>query len=172
MTAEELDSELERDLYEETTTFPECLERTLEQCIAILNAQLLELEIDAEMIVHEKRKSSGEGYNKVVIVTDMTAELVKGREGNGQVLYPFMWNDPVVGLISLGIDGRFDCHNKSPEECCALIKDSVAGKDVNGNEIECHIFVPFGGIGNKKRDNRIFINLSLDGRVHEPPIIQ
>jgi len=34
------------------------------------------------------------------------------------------------------------------------------------------MFVPYGGIGNPRRSDRVFITLSPDGRVHEPPIIQ
>ena len=44
--------------------------------------------------------------------------------------------------------------------------------DKNGNYVECHMFVPYGGIGKPRRNDRVFITLSPDGRVHEPPIIQ
>ena len=44
--------------------------------------------------------------------------------------------------------------------------------DKKGNYVECHIFVPFGGIGNPKRNDRVFVVVSPDGRVHEAPIIQ
>ncbi len=44
--------------------------------------------------------------------------------------------------------------------------------DKRGNYVECHIFVPFGGVGKPMRNDRVFVVVSPDGRVHEPPIIQ
>ena len=33
------------------------------------------------------------------------------------------------------------------------------------------ISVPYGGVGNPKRSDRVLVNLSPDGRVHEAPIV-
>jgi hypothetical protein len=56
-----------------------------------------------------------------------------------------------------------------------LLPSALAGApsmDKRENYVECHIFVPFGGIGKPKRNDRVFVVVSPDGRVHEPPIIQ
>ena len=137
------------------------------------------------------------GYNKVVIVTNLEASTVVGRTGDGLVSYPFSWNDSVHGTRVLGVDGKWNCRDLSPEDCCDNIKESCKNPDTNGNYLECHIFVPFvsklhvllpfysfftmtyyfvsfvkGGVGNARRNDRVFINLSPDGRVHEAPLIQ
>lgn len=161
-----------RKLYDTTLTFPECKGRFLEDCIDILNQQLLDLHMTADKIVHEKRNEDQDGYNKVVLVTDMTGTYVKGKRNDGEVEYPFLWDDSVLGYKRvLGVDGKWDCHQLSPEECCALVQNSCPNEDKKGNKLMCHIFVPFGGIGNRKRDDRVFINLSPDGRVHEAPFV-
>jgi hypothetical protein len=123
------------------------------------------------MIVHEKRNTDQNGYNKVVIVTDKQAENVVGTNGDGYVSYPFPWNE-VTGPRTLGVDGKWNCLNLSPEDCCSMITESSPYPDEKGNFLQCHIFVPFGGKGNRKRNDRVFIKLSPDGRVHEAPIIQ
>lgn len=82
-----------------------------------------------------------------------------------------MWDDSLSGPRMLGVDGKWDCYGKSPDDCCQLIKASVPNADTRGNNIECHFFVPYGGIGNKKRSDRILVNLSSDGRVHESPFV-
>ena len=128
--------------------------------------------MDCDIIIHEKRTIDQPGYNKVVIVTNLAATLVKGRNNDGIVSYPFMWDDSVQGMQVLGVDGKWDCYSLTPEACCQLIKSSVPNPDKKGNYIQCHIFVPFGGVGNRKRTDRVFINLSQDGRVHESPIVQ
>ena len=132
--------------------------------------EFAELEKKPDYVIHEKRNPSQEGYNKVVIVTDLTASFVKGRMNDDIVSYPFFWDDGVQERM-LGVDGRWDCHLMTPDECCAFIQEGVPDPDVHGNYLQCHIFVPFGGVGNKKRDDRILINLSPDGRVHESPIV-
>ena len=154
-------------------SFPECVEQFLSVCMGIINNDLTSLGLSTiEMVVHEKRNSDQEGYNKVVIVTDKQAEKVMGSKSDGIVSYPFQWVEPQTGPRTLGVDGKWACQNLSPEECCALITQSTPTPDINGNYLECHIFVPFGGKGNKKRNDRVFIKLSPDGRVHEAPIIQ
>ena len=45
-------------------------------------------------------------------------------------------------------------------------------QDDKGNYLECHMFIPYGGIGKPRRSDRVFIKLSPDGRVHEAPVIQ
>lgn len=127
--------------------------------------------MSCEVVIHEKRTPDQAGYNKVVIVTDLTASAVVGRDNDGIVSYPFMWDDPSTGLRTLGVDGKWDCLGSTPEECCAKIQKSVPDPDRKGNYLECHIFVPFGGVGNKKRNDRVFVNLSPDGRVQESPFV-
>jgi hypothetical protein len=78
-----------------------------------------------EIIVHEKRNLSQPGYNKVVIITNELVDRVKGRAGDGIVTYPFLWDDAVVGLKSLGVDGKWNCVDITPEQCCADIKQSM-----------------------------------------------
>jgi hypothetical protein len=125
-----------------------------------------------EIVVHEKRNVNQDGYNKVVIVTNEDANRVTGRTGDGIVSYPFSWDDRVLGTRVLGVDGKWNCREMTPEDCCGNIKESSKNPDTRGNYIECHVFVPFGGVGNRRRNDRVFINLSPDGRVHEAPLVQ
>lgn len=164
--------DVRRDLVETTISFPECREKFLEECIDILHAQLLELDIEAQLITLYKRKEDDAEYNKVVIVTDLTAATVKGRTNDGMVQYPFSWKISDIDHRTLGVEGKWNCLGESPEDCCAAIKTSAPDPDMNGNYIACHIFVPIGGAGNPKKGDRIFINKSLDGRVQETPILQ
>mmetsp|Transcript_15043 Transcript_15043/g.27218 ORF Transcript_15043/g.27218 Transcript_15043/m.27218 type:complete len:324 (-) Transcript_15043:106-1077(-) len=168
----EVEDDVARKLYDATLTFPECKEQLLEFCIQILNRQLIELQMEAEFIVHAKRDQHQDGYYKVVLITDLTATNVKGKNNDGIVNYPFLWDDAVIGYARvLGVEGKWDCHAHTPEACCQLIQESCPNPDTKGNMLQCHIFVPYGGVGNSKRDNRIFINLSPDGRVQESPFI-
>lgn len=128
--------------------------------------------MEADIITHSKRNIDQDGYNKVVIVTDLSATYVKGRLNDGVVDYPFLWDDGLTGNPRmLGVNGHWDCHSLSPDECCEKIKLSCPAPDHKGNMLTCHIFVPFGGAGNKKRDDRVFVNLSPDGRVQEAPFV-
>jgi hypothetical protein len=187
-------------------SFPECVEKLLQDCLDTINGQVSALSLATlEIIVHEKRNLSQPGYNKVVIITNELADRVKGRAGDGMVTYPFLWDDLATGLKSLGVDGKWNCVDITPEACCEDIKESMysiyptslidlylsipimclidtfllssalAGAptiDKRGNYVECHIFVPFGGIGKPKRNDRVFVVVSPDGRVHEAPIVQ
>ncbi|KAL7517434.1 hypothetical protein ACHAWX_002356 [Stephanocyclus meneghinianus] len=165
--------DVSRNMYETFISFPECLEKKFEECLDIINADLKNLGLSTvEIVVHEKRNINQEGYNKVVIVTNDNADKVSGRAGDGIVSYPFTWDDAVLGTRVLGVDGKWNCLDVSPQDCCDTIKDSAKHVDTRGNFIECHFFVPFGGVGNARRNDRIFVNLSPDGRVHEAPIIQ
>jgi len=165
--------DISRRIYETMITFPECVEHYLNICLQIINDEIGELGLATiEVVVHEKRNADQEGYNKVVIVTNALGDQVKGRAGDGVVTYPFLWNDAVSGQRLLGSSGTWGCLGETPEQCCQTIKLSVPNKDVKDNNIECHIFVPFGGATNARRSDRVLINLSPDGRVQEAPIIQ
>lgn len=154
----------------------------LQDCLNSINGQVSSLGLARiETIVHEKRNLNQQNYNKVVIITNDLADRVKGQAGDGMVSYPFLWDDGERGLKQLGVNGKWNCVDLSPEDCCLAIKESVypgnmpvesRRPDKRGKFIECHIFVPFGGVGNPKRNDRVFIKLSPDGRVHEAPIIQ
>jgi len=162
-----------RKMYETMISFPECLGQFFDVCLKIINEELDDLGLSSvEVVVHEKRNADQEGYNKVVIVTNELADRVSGKSGDGIVNYPFMWNDAKVGYVNLGVDGKWNCSNKTPYECCVHIRESAPGPDANGKYLECHIFVPFGGVGNERRNDRLFINVSPDGRVQEAPRIQ
>lgn len=163
--------DIHRRMFQQTTTFPECEEKFLEECLELINNELMELELDAEIVINEKRSLDQENYNKVVIITNMSATTVMGRNNDGIVSYPFMWNDAVHGPKLLNVDGKWDCFGMSTDGCCEIIKASTPNPDVNGNHIECFIFVPFGGVGNPTRSDRVMVNLSPDGRVHEAPIV-
>eukprot|EP00804_Cyclotella_cryptica_P015978 CCRYP_004143-RA/>CCRYP_004143-RA protein AED:0.33 eAED:0.33 QI:124/1/1/1/1/1/3/89/304 len=160
-----------RNMYEATIVFPECRELFLEDCLQLIASELAALQMSCEVIIREKRSLNQPGYNKVVIVTDLSATVVKGRNGDGIVSYPFMWEDPISGFRTLGVDGKWDCKEMTPEDCCAKIQASAPESDVRGNYLQCHIFVPFGGVGNRKRSDRVFVNLSQDGRVQETPFV-
>jgi hypothetical protein len=75
--------------------------------------------------VHEKRNLSQEGYNKVVVITNNLADHVKNQAGDGIVTYPFLWDNALIGLKSLGVDGNWNCVDITPEQCCKDIKDSM-----------------------------------------------
>mmetsp|Transcript_38548 Transcript_38548/g.82247 ORF Transcript_38548/g.82247 Transcript_38548/m.82247 type:complete len:324 (-) Transcript_38548:361-1332(-) len=164
--------DVSRSMYETMVTFPECVERLFDHCVGLINRDLRKLGLNTvEMIVREKRNHNQESYNKVVIVTNELGDRVLGRSGDGIVEYPYLWNDAEQGERKLGVDGKWNCLNKTPEECCTDVKSSAPHPDENGKNIECHIFVPFGGVGNRRRSDRVFVILSSDGRVHEPPIV-
>jgi len=165
--------DISRKVYETMISFPECLEKLFQNCLDTINSEIAEVGLSTiEVVVHEKRNANQEGYNKVVIVTNELADSVRGRTGNGIVDYPFLWNDVVTGPRTLGVDGKWNCLNMTPEACCETIKSGVPNPDTNGKNIECHIFVPFGGVGNPRRNDRVFITISDDGRIHEAPVIQ
>ena len=106
-------------------TFPECLEQLFQDCLDRINSEIAEIGLSTiEVVVHEKRNSDQDGYNKVVIVTNQLADGVKGRVGDGIVTYPFLWNDVVTGPRTLGVDGKWNCQNMTPDECCNSIKQS------------------------------------------------
>jgi hypothetical protein len=133
----------------------------LADCIAFIESEISKVGLaNIEIVVHEKRN---------FIVTNELADKVVGRAKDGIVSYPFMWDDALAGSRLLS---PWNCLNISPEDCCLMIKQSVPNKDTKNNYIECHIFVPFGGIGKPKRNDRVFVTVSQDGRVHEKPIIQ
>jgi hypothetical protein len=142
----------------------------LADCLAFINSEISGLGLATiEFVVHEKRNLSQEGYNKVVIITNEQCDRVVGRAGDGIVSYPFMWDDKITGSKLLS---PWNCVNITPEQCCLNIKESVPNPDIKDNYIECHLFVPFGGIGNPKRTDRVFVTVSQDGRIHEAPVIQ
>ena len=157
--------------HDATISFPECRELFLEDCLQLISSELASLEMSCEVIIREKRSPDQPGYNKVVIVTNLEGSSVVGRNNDGIVRYPFQWDDPATGSRTLGVDGKWDCWGSTPEECCEQIQRTVPDPDTKGNYLECHIFVPFGGIGNRKRSDRVFVNLSPDGRVQESPFV-
>ncbi len=107
-------------------TFPECVGQLYEDCLAIINGEIASLGLSTiEVVTHEKRNANQEGYNKVVIITNELADRVKGHAGDGIVIYPFMWNDSQSGQRSLGVDGKWNCHDLTPEDCCEIIKTST-----------------------------------------------
>ena len=153
-------------------TFPECEHTTFDDCLAIINSQIADLGLSTiEVVVHEKRNADQEGYNKVVLIMNELADRVIGQADDGIVTYPFQWNDKLLGKRTLGVDGQWNCQFMSAEACCEQIKSSVPNPDKKENYIECHIFVPYGGMGNPRRSDRVFITVSEDGYVHEPPMI-
>ena len=113
-------------LHIKAITFPECVEMLFQDCLDTIDGQVQDLGLASiEKVVHEKRNLSQEGYNKVVIITDKTAERVLGQAGDGIVSYPFLWDDAVSGLKSLGVDGKWNCVNLTPAQCCLDIKESM-----------------------------------------------
>jgi len=170
---EERGLDVARSVFETAVTFPECVDQFLQDCLNMINGQVQSLGLATiETVVHEKRNLSQPGYNKVVIVTNKKADRVEGQAKDGIVTYPFLWDDALTGLKSLGVDGKWNCESITPEECCQDIKESAPTVDKRGNYVECHIFVPWGGKNKPKRNDRVFIKLSPDGRVHEAPVIE
>jgi len=73
----------------------------------------------------------------------MSAQFVSGRLHDGMVEYPWAWhevqydengnalrdeNDNLIGsprMLGTNGDGKWKCHNQSPEQCCQMIKDSA-----------------------------------------------
>ena len=110
-------------------TFPECLEELFQDCLDQINSEIAEIGLSTiEVVVHEKRNSDQDGYNQVVIVTNQLADGVRGRVGDGIVTYPFLWDDAVSGPRTLGVDGKWNCQNMTPDECCNSIKQSTYHK--------------------------------------------
>jgi hypothetical protein len=113
-------------LHFKAITFPECIEAFLQDCLDMINGQVQSLGLASiETVVHEKRNLSQPGYNKVVIITNKKADRVEGQAKDGIVTYPFLWDDALTGLKSLGVDGKWNCESITPEECCQDIKESM-----------------------------------------------
>jgi hypothetical protein len=92
----------------------------------VLGHQVATIDLGTLVIdVHKKRNLDQPGYNKVVINTNELADCVKGQDGDGIVTYLFLWDDAVIGLKSLGVDGKWSCVDSTPEDCCLLIKHSM-----------------------------------------------
>ena len=164
--------DLERKIYETMITFPECLGLIFQECLDAINSQIADIGLSTiEVVVHEKRNADQEGYNKVVLIMNELADRVIGKADDGIVTYPFQWDDKLLGKRTIGVDGQWNCQFMSAEACCEQIKSSVPNPDKKENYIECHIFVPYGGMGNPRRSDRVFITVSEDGYVHEPPMI-
>ena len=118
--------DISRKVYETMISFPECLEKLFQNCLDTINSEIAEVGLSTiEVVVHEKRNANQDGYNKVVIVTNELADSVRGRTGNGIVDYPFMFNDVVTGPRTLGVDGKWNCLNMTPEACCETIKSGM-----------------------------------------------
>ena len=118
--------DISRKVYETMISFPECLEKLFQNCLDTINSEIAEVGLSTiEVVVHEKRNANQDGYNKVVIVTNELADSVRGRTGNGIVDYPFIFNDAVTGPRTLGVDGKWNCLNMTPEACCETIKSGM-----------------------------------------------
>ncbi len=69
-------------------TFFKCNQLFLADCIKILNLQIVDLQLQTEIVIHDKCNVDQDGYNKVDIVTNLTREYAKGNLSNGVVNYP------------------------------------------------------------------------------------
>ena len=83
----------------------------------------------------------------------------------------YMFVFPVC-LLSLNLSSYSHTHTLPPKQIILFSYSGTPNPDTRDNNLECHIFVPYGGVGNPRRNDRVFINLSPDGRVHEPPVVQ
>ncbi|KAL3775567.1 hypothetical protein ACHAW5_001586 [Stephanodiscus triporus] len=120
-------------VFEVAISFPECVEMFLQDCLDTINSQVQSLGLATiETVVHEKRNLSQPGYNKVVIITDKPAERVMGQAGDGIVTYPFLWDDAVSGLKSLGVDGA---PPSIPEEITLSVTSTSRGGKTNPREM-------------------------------------
>merc|ERR1719203_751703 len=118
-------------MYEMMIAFPECANQFIHDCIIRIEEELESLGLtDVEIITVMKRNATQPGYNKVVIVTNNLADRVAGPIGDGIVEYPFKWNDPEHGPIVLGVDGKWNCLHRAPDECCIHIRESTSPHSV------------------------------------------
>ena len=113
------------------TTFPECVEQKYEFCVTMINRDLRKLGLEKLYIVtHKKCNANQDGYYKVVIVTNELVDRVVGRDGDGMVQYPFLWKDKELGKRVIGVDGKWNCLNMTPEACYNAIKESMSPNSV------------------------------------------
>ena len=85
-------------------------------CIGQINRDMRKLGLNRIKIkVHKKRKHIDEGYNKVVVITNLAGTLVEGRDGSGTVTHPYMWDDAVLGEErELNVANTWNCYGKTP----------------------------------------------------------
>lgn len=153
-----------------TTSFPACEDMPIPVCEQIIRKGLRELGLPWKRFRLEKRPKrdeGDEGFNKVVILTDLLAEFVAEDP-----TYPYEWH----GTEGSRAIGPWNCVGLTPEACCDLIKQDVQDPDATRTDedggplfVECEITVPVGGEGNVD-PKRIIVQESPDGRVHEIPV--
>jgi len=155
---------------EKIIKFPECVGEYVAACMVKINDGLQEQGLgEAEIAVHQKRALTREAaldnYYKVVIVTTLDGTRVAGHNGDGMVYYPYKWTT-INGDMT---KGPWNCFENTPSDCCSQITLGSPNADVYGNLIECFFYHPLGSDENPKRDDRVIINNSTDGRVWEIP---
>lgn len=142
-----------RGLMDSTTSFPECVDQTPADCIALINDEIAN-DPEASALfpsgvtfdVRKKREPTDDNYNMVVIRLHQD-NTVKGNDGNGAIDYPFPWKyfDEQTQQVEEVELGPWDCAMLVPlsgQQCCDMVRWSVPSLDVNGRHIECYYELP------------------------------
>mmetsp|Transcript_2348 Transcript_2348/g.3969 ORF Transcript_2348/g.3969 Transcript_2348/m.3969 type:complete len:301 (-) Transcript_2348:185-1087(-) len=142
-----------RGLMDSTTSFPECVDQTPADCIALINDEIAN-DPEARVLfpngvtfdVRKKREPTDDNYNMVVIRLHQE-NTVKGKFGGGEVDYPFLWKyfDEQTQQVEEVELGPWDCAMLVPlsgQQCCDMVRNSVPALDVNGRHIECYFELP------------------------------
>lgn len=134
----------------EVLTFPECVGKTRDECLAFISTTLGELPggmsgDDLQTDVETARYQNAADYYYVGLRTNLEETHVTGILGDGLVFYPFDWctSDGCAPI------GPWDCDMGTlltTTACCAMIKAAVPTVDVNGNNLECYFDPPMGSV--------------------------
>jgi len=138
----------------EVLTFPECVGKTKDECLALIETVETELSnlpgglSGNELLedVEQARYQNADDYYYVGLRTNLAETHVTGILGDGLVFYPFDWCTSAGGCAPIG---PWDCDMGTlltTTACCAMIKASVPTADVNGNHIECYFDPPMGSV--------------------------
>ena len=134
----------------EVITFPECVGKTKDECLALIATELSNLPgglSGDELLedVEQARYQNAADYYYVGLRTNLAETHVTGILGDGLVFYPFDWCTS-AGCAPIG---PWDCDMGTlltTTACCAMIKAAVPTADVNGNHIECYFDPPMGSV--------------------------
>lgn len=133
----------------EVLTFPECVGKTKNECLAVIVAIVDGLNLPhGELLtdLEHARVQNDADYYLVGLRTNLAETHVTGILGDGLVFYPFDWCTTAGGCAPIG---PWDCDMGTlltTTACCAMIKASVPTVDVHGNYLDCYIDPPFGSV--------------------------
>lgn len=178
--------------------FDECTGLPVAECVEIIDAilkdnpALFEDRDHLNFHVQKKRDPEDPNYYRIGLMTNTAGTEVVGLHGDGIIKYSNpKFNGDSIWCTSgtpcphdknriLRIEdkccfsvGPWDCDTgfqKSPDECCSMIKSTVPGADLNGNKMKCHTVYPLGSEQFPIDYDRVQIRVDSGGNVLGAPV--